>query len=188
MKTEIILGLIFMLFLIYKVIKRQKNKSEKEQFGDTIENIVEEIGEDLKKRKEEPFKISKEEVLKKISEMFPNVDDVSLSYHGSGDDFGEFASLMIGDEDFIDFEVIEKFLNLEVSDGNTVEDYVWEVFRKANNSPDFIDAGSNGNIFFDIKNNKVVLANVYLENNYDDDGNIDWEQEEIENECEKEEF
>ena len=66
MKTVIISGAILILFLIYKVIKRQsKIKAEKEQFGDTVENIVEEIKEGIKRRKEEPFKISKEQVLKK---------------------------------------------------------------------------------------------------------------------------
>lgn len=207
MKTGIILGLIFMMFLIYKVIKRQKKiKAEKEQFGDTIENIVEESLSQIKKRKEEPFKISKEEVLKKISEMFPKADLVCLSYMGSGDDFEEFGNLTTEielakpiehegwiqkyetDEDISDYEEIEKFVNLEVSDGNTIVDYIWEVFEKANNSPSFNDAGSYGGVTFDIKNNIVSLANTYKEYSYDDDGNIDDYEDDIENECEKEEF
>ena len=208
MKTGIILGLIFMMFLIYKVIKRQKKiKAEKEQFGDTIENIVEESLSQIKKRKEEPFKISKEEVLRKISEMFPKADLVSLYYMGSGDDFEEFSNLSIKIEldkpiehkngiiqkydeiEYItDYKEIEKFVNLEVSDGNKIESYIWEVFEKANNSPAFVDAGSHGTISFYIKNNSVELQNNYWEYNYDDDGNIDWDQEENIIECEEEKF
>ena len=156
---------------------------------------------------EKPFTISKEEVLKKISKMFPKADSVCLRYMGSGDDFEEFANLTTEielakpiehksgwiqeyetDEDISDYEKIEKFVNLEVSDGNTVENYIWEVFRKANNSPDFNDAGSYGSVKFDIKNNIVLLANTYKEYNYDDDGNIDWDDDDIENDCESEEF
>ena len=208
MKTVIISGAILILFLIYKVIKRQsKIKDEKEQFGDTVENIVEEIKEGIKRRKEEPFKISKEQVLRKISEMFPKADLVSLYYMGSGDDFEEFSNLSIEMEldkpiehkngriqkydeiEYItDYKKIEKFINLELSDGNKIENYIWEVFEKANNSPAFEGAGAHGTIYFYIKNNLVELQNNYWEYNYDDDGNIDWDQEENIIECEEEKF
>ena len=83
---------------------------------------------------------------------------------------------------------IEKFINLELSDGNKIENYIWEVFEKANNSPAFEGAGAHGTIYFYIKNNLVELQNNYWEYNYDDDGNIDWDQEENIIECEEEKF
>ena len=159
--------------------------------------------------------MDKEEVLKKISEIFPKADIVDLSYYGDGDSFEEFSELCTrckldepikhegtkwNPEGWIqeyeevhlnnhnDYEEIERFLKLKVSAENTVENYIWEIFEKANNSPDFNNAGSCGIISFDIKNNIVELSNTYKDYHYDDDGNIDWDQDDVENECETEKF
>ena len=156
--------------------------------------------------------MNKEEVLKKISEIFPKADIVDLSYYGDGDSFEEFSELCTrykleepikheatkwSPEGWIqeyesksinDYEEIERFLNLKVSNENTVENYIWKIFEKANNSPNFNNAGSYGTISFDIKNNIVELSNTYKDYHYDDDGNIDWDKGDIENECETEKF
>ena len=138
--------------------------------------------------------MNKEQVLKKISEIFPKADILALYYYGEGDSFEEFSECEIYSEmddsyqSISDYEEIERFVNLKVSNENTVEDYIWEIFEKANNSPNFNNAGSYGTISFDIKNNIVKLSNTYKDYHYDDDGKIDWDQGDIENECETEEF
>ena len=120
--------------------------------------------------------MTKNTVLEEIKKLYPNAKEISINYWGDSDDFGEFHSLYVdGDEinDCNDFIAV-------------AEDYMFSLFNQAGVS--FIDAGADGCISFDIESREVTLYNTSKEYEYNEDGDIDYDEDPIEHEDKPEKF
>jgi hypothetical protein len=154
--------------------------------------------------------MKKEEVLQKIRNLFPEAESMSIDYYGDGDDFGEFSDLTVWGKEV----VIEKYTTSEYESKfiSLTENYIFTLFDSAANTPTFIDAGSNGNVYFDLLENKVTLSNTYRDHEYEEEcetcdgmgsnddgdeckdcdgtggGDINWDADDIEDICNPEVF
>ena len=122
--------------------------------------------------------MTKKTVLEEIKKLYPNAKSICINYWGDSDDFGEFHSLYV-DED-------------EINDCNdfiaVAEDYMFSLFNRAAAGVSFCDAGANGCISFDLESSEVTLYNTSKEYLYDEGGEVNFDDDPIEHDDEAETF
>jgi hypothetical protein len=81
-----------------------------------------------------------------LKNKFPNLEQINIEYHGSGDSFGDFWNLTTIPES-----------NIEQSD---IEDLLWYAIE--NSEADFNNEGSEGEIVINLKDEKLTIDNYWI--------------------------
>lgn len=88
--------------------------------------------------------------LKLLSIKYPNISEIRLEYHGSGDSFDSYdISTVYKDSD-------TKHTTIYESD---VEDMFWELVERANS--DFNNDGARGTVVFNLETYKAPITDYY---------------------------
>lgn len=100
---------------------------------------------------------TKAEVYQKLKEAFPKAAKITISYSGSGDDFGDFWRLEAEESDGKELKISESDFR------HITEDYMFDLLD--NSDADFNNDGSEGTIEFDLENMVTTLDNyeIYME-------------------------
>ena len=115
------------------------------------------------------IKKTKRETIAELAEKFPGVATFEVAYQGAGDNFDSFFDFIMKDSAGNEIKSSQTDENsfLKIAD-----DYIWNIFDKAQSQPDFNNDGSEGKVIFDMINKVVILEVTYLEDvtpDYDGD-------------------
>ena len=115
------------------------------------------------------IKKTKRETIAELAEKFPGVATFEVAYQGAGDNFDSFFDFIMKDSAGSEIESSQtdedNFLKI-------ADDYIWNIFDRAQSQPDFNNDGSEGKVIFDMINKVVILEVTYLEDvtpDYDGD-------------------
>lgn len=115
------------------------------------------------------IKKTKKETLAALAERFPGVATFEIGYQGAGDNFDSFFDFVMKDSTANEIKSTQgdesNFLTI-------TDDYIWDIFDRAQHQPDFNNDGSEGRVIFDMINKVVILEVSYLEDitpDYDGD-------------------
>ena len=115
------------------------------------------------------IKKTKRETIAELAEKFPGVATFEVAYQGAGDNFDSFFDFIMKDSAGSEIESSQtdedNFLKI-------ADDYIWNIFDRAQSQPDFNNDGSAGKVIFDMINKVVILEVTYLEDvtpDYDGD-------------------
>ena len=123
------------------------------------------------------IKKTKRETIAELAEKFPGVATFEVAYQGAGDNFDSFFDFIMKDSAGSEIKSSQTDENnfLTIAD-----DYIWNIFDKAQSQPDFNNDGSEGKVIFDMINKVVILEVTYLEDitpDYDgDEDDEDYDQ------------